>query len=143
MGELKVLEEWEEEFQKLDEEARNNSEKYLKEGSSLVKNDKLEEWKEFVENNTKDFYSAGVVEASIKVMKALSEGKTPEQSEKEIYEMGITGFQAGCMARIVVYFHPRGEEFKQYWNRQFLPKEKADKAKGVVNPAVWTLEVKE
>ena len=37
MGELKVLEEWEEEFQKLDEEARNNSEKYLKEGSSLVK----------------------------------------------------------------------------------------------------------
>ena len=140
---IKERMEWEEKVRRLDEEARNNLEKYLMESSPLVRDDKLEEWREYVRKNTQDFYSAGVVDASIRVMKALSEGKTPKEAEKEIYEMGITGFQAGCMAQTMAYFHLRGEEFREYWNRQFLPEEEADKSKGVVNPAIWTIEVKE
>jgi len=123
--------------QKLDEEARNNLEKYLKESCSLVKDDKLEEWDAYIRRNTQDFYSAGVVEASIKVMKALSARKTPEEAEQEIHRIGLTGFMAGCMAQTVAYFHPRGEEFKKYWNKRFLPKEEADKSESVINPAIW------
>ncbi len=138
---IKERKEWEEKVQRLNEEARSNLEKYLMESSPLVRKDKLEEWKKYVNKNTQDFYSAGVVDASIRVMKKLSEGKTPEEAEKETYGMGITGYQAGCMTQIIAYFHPRGEEFRKYWNRQFLPEKEADELKGVVNPATWTIRI--
>jgi len=118
---------------------RNMVEKYQREGSPLVRKDKLKEWNEYVEENTQDPYSAEVVRASIRVMKALSEGKTPKEAEKEIAKMRITGFMEAGMAQTVAYFHPRGEEFRRYWNRKFLkflPEEEADKSEGVVNPAI-------
>lgn len=108
----------------------------------MVKDEKYDKWKEYVEKNMDDFYSASIVKASIKIMKALSEGKDPKEAEKEIEGMGITGFQAGCVAQTVSYFHPRGEEFREYWNSKFLTEEEAKKTKGVVNPAILTIEIK-
>lgn len=140
---LEIEREWQRRIEELNKEARKNYEKYLKEGLALVKDEKRDEWKDYVEKNTQDFYSAGVVDVSIKIMKALSEGKTPEEAaEKEMEGTGITGFQAGCVAQTVSYFHPRGEEFREYWNRLFLSEEEAKKVKGVVNPAILTIEIK-
>ncbi|RLB08904.1 MAG: hypothetical protein DRG59_03810, partial [Deltaproteobacteria bacterium] len=45
---IKEKREWEEKVRRLDEEARNNLEKYLMESSPLVRDDKLEEWREYV-----------------------------------------------------------------------------------------------
>jgi len=128
---------------KSDEYARTKTQDYLEQGKSLVREDVLNDWETYVTKNTQDGYSAGVVDASLRVMQALSEGKTPEEAEKVIYEMGITGFMAGCMAQTVSHFHPRGNEFKQYWNRQFMDEKDAETAKGVVNPAILTIGQKE
>ncbi len=115
---------------------RNMVEKYQREGSPLVRKDKLKEWNEYVEENTQDPYSAEVVRASIRVMKALSEGKTPKEAEKEIAKMKLSGCMEGFVAQAVAYFHPRGEEFGRNLNRDLLPEEEAEKSEGVVNPAI-------
>jgi len=130
---------WEKKKEKLDKQAQKNSASFQDLGRSLVKSDLVEEWTKHVAINTKDFYSAGVIDASLKVMKALSEGKTPKEAEETVYDLGITGFQMGCIAQAVSYFHSRGEEFREYWNGQYLPKDKVKKTKGVVNPAVWAI----
>lgn len=133
---------WEAKVASLDAEAKTKTSGFMEEGENLIKPELKDEWKEFVSNNTKDFYSAGVVEASLRVMKTLSEGKSPKKAEAAVYGMGITGFQMGCVAQAVTHFHPRGEEFRKYWNRQYLSKEEAKKAKGVVNPAILTISPK-
>ena len=133
---------WEAQVTQLNKEAKTKTSGFMEEGENLIKPELKEEWKEFVYNNTKDFYSAGVVEASLRVMRALSEGKTPKEAEETVYEMGITGFQMGCVVQTFTHFHPRGEEFRQYWNRQYLSEEEAEKAKGVVNPAILTISSK-
>lgn len=89
----------------------------LANSDGLVRKNLVEAWRDYVKRNTKDFYSAGVVEASIKVMKALSEGKTPEEAEKSIDGVGISGFMIGCMTETVSIFHPRGEEFRKYLHK--------------------------
>ena len=76
---------------------------------------------------------------SNKVGKALSEGKSPEEAAEEMYSEGITGFQAGKVAQVITHFHSRGEDFRQWWNRRHLTEEEAQEAKGVVNPAVFTI----
>ena len=51
--------------------------------------------------------------------------------------LGITGFQAGCVAQLVVKCHSRGEEFRASWNAKYDDKPHPD---GVVNPAVFTMK---
>ena len=46
------------------------------------------------------------------------------------------------MAQIVAYFHPRKNEFRQYWNRHLWMKKK-QKDVGVANPVILTIELKE
>jgi len=133
---------WQEKIARLDEEASSKTYNFIKEGKKLVKPKLKKKWEKYSAKNTKDFYSAGVVEASLRVMIALAEGKTPRLAEKTVDGMGITGFQMGCVAQTVSYFHPRGEEFRRYWNAQYLPKKKAKEMKGVVNPAVITISTK-
>ena len=138
--EIKATIEWIAEEAYLDIKAQQKAVDFIEEGRNLVKKELLEEWKEYVRKNTQNFYSAGVVEASVRVMKALSEGKTPEEAEGEI-DKRITGFMAGCVAQTVAYFHPRGEEFRQYWNRKYLPEEEAEKSEGVVTPAILKIKM--
>lgn len=131
---------WEMKKERLDKKAQKSSIRFRDLGRTLIKSELVDEWDKYVSANTKDFYSSGVVDASLRVMKALSEGKSPKKAEKTVYDLGITGFQMGCVAQEVSYFHPRGEEFREYWNGQYLPKNKVKKTKGVVNPAIWTTE---
>jgi hypothetical protein len=133
---IKAEKDWKAEKRKLDEQARTKTAQFTETGKTLIKKELLDKWIKYVYNNTKGFYSALVVEASLGVMEALSKGKSLAKAKDEMHKAGISFFQAGCVAQAISYFHPRGKEFKQYWNRQFLPKEKAEKTKGVVNPAV-------
>lgn len=100
-------------------------------------------WLKSVASN-QDPYGHGVVEATCKVGAALDEGKTPEEAEKACHGLGITGFMAGCMAQWVAHFHPRGEEFRRWWNTRNQIGTEGDRANesgGVLNPAI--LNVKE
>jgi hypothetical protein len=112
----------------------------MKDGEKITTKPGLEkEWEEAVAKN-QDGYGHAVVDVTVKACKYLDEGLSCKKAEdKGVKGSGITGFMAGCMAQWITYFHPRGEEFRKYWNKQFGIKE--DK-KGVVNPAVVTVETK-
>lgn len=95
------------------------------------------EWEGYVEKN-KDGYGHAVIEVIVKVCKGLDEGKTPEEAENEgIKDSGITGFQAGCMAGAIAHFHPRGDEFNKYFNKQCGG---TGEEKGTINPAILTIK---
>ena len=95
-----------------------------------------EEYRNYVELNANNGYSKAITDATEVLGNALDEGKTCEEAEDiACKDAGLTGFMAGCMARAIAYYHPRGKEFKKYWNAQFGVK----KAKGVVNPAILTI----
>lgn len=98
-----------------------------------------EEWKTEVSRNACDPYSFGVVVATTRVFEALDQGATPEQAEKGMLGLGISGFMAGCVAGWVGKYHERGNEFRTYWNDKWGVDE--EKAKGgMVNPAILTLK---
>ena len=137
---IKFEKDFEKRMKKSDEHAKTKANDYLQQGKSLVKRDVLYEWELYVKRNTQDGYSAAVVDASLKVMKALSDGKTSKKALDLSYELGLTVAMAGFMASTISHFHPRGEEFRKYWNKKFGLKDA--KSKGVVNPAILIVRLK-
>jgi len=130
---------WDDEVAELNKQAKAGGPKFIEMGRELVKPELVEEWVDYAQKNTEDFYSACVIEASVKVMRALSEGLSLEEADETYRDLGVTGFQAGGIASTVIYYHERGEEYKVYWNGLWGKKE----AEGVINPAVWTVGAKE
>lgn len=99
------------------------------------------EWAEAVGKN-QDGYGHGVVDATVLVCAGLDAGEAPDVACKRCDSMGITGFMAGCMARWVSYFHPRGDEFRRWWNKDTQIGTEGDKANesgGVLNPAILNI----
>jgi len=114
----------------------------LKDNEKITVKPGLEaKWAESVGNN-QDGYGHGVVDATVLVCKGLDEGETPAVAHKRCYGLGITGFMAGCMAQWVSHFHPRGEEFRRWWNKDTQIGTEGDKANesgGVLNPAILNI----
>jgi len=110
----------------------------IEEGRKYSKN--IEGWSKFVAGYNKSGYESKVIEMALKTMKVLSEGKSLEEARSE---MRGSLFAEGSAAWMVSCFHPRGEEFREYWNgpyRSGLPEEKIaklDRERGVVNPAIY------
>ena len=99
-----------------------------------------EKYKKYVAINSKDDYSKAVVDAGEVVGKALDEGKTLQEAHDVMHGHDLTGFMAGCVAQAIARYHPRGEEFRVWWNAKNGIKD--TKKKGVVNPAIMTLKTK-
>lgn len=99
---------------------------------------KEKEYEKYVALNSKDGYSRYVIDWTESVGKLLDKGKTPEEADRLADSDEGTGFQAGCVAQIIAHFHPRGKEFQKWWNNRFGVKN----AKGVVNPAIFTMKSK-
>ena len=110
----------------------------MKEGLNLVIPDTIEDWLEFVDNNTNDNDSINVVKATISMMKKFEEGISFKEAEKIVYneEFGLTafGFLAETTANALSYFAKQGEEYRIYWNR----KNGIEDPKENVNPAIIT-----
>ena len=115
-----------------------------------VKIELVEEYKKYLHNNIDSLfeqesglkmpssYALAVILATELVGEALDEGMTPEEADKQMQGLNLTGFMAGAAAQTVAHFNPRGDQFKKYWNEQFGVKD----AKGVVNPAIVHIEPK-
>jgi hypothetical protein len=125
------------EVERLNAKAAKKAGNLVEAGRLLVKKELAKAWVDYATLNTKDFYSAGVVQSAVNVMEGLTKGMKPEEAEG-LVDGGITGFMMGCVASTVTHFHPRGDEFKAYWNGRWGVKD----AKGVVNPAIITIGIR-
>lgn len=99
---------------------------------------KEEAYKEYVEINSHDDYSKACITAGERVGELLDKGKTPAQAEKGMYGLGLTGFMAAMVCRGIWKYHPRGEEFKSYWNKKHGG---TGDENGTMNPAVMDIDV--
>ena len=105
---------------------------------------KKKEYKEYIENNSKDGYSQAVViyaDTWAKLMQLeIAKGKTIKECADKTQEpcdyLGITGFQYGCIIEMLSEFWKHGEELRKWHNKEYGVGE--DK-KGVVNPAILTV----
>ena len=100
-----------------------------KEYKQYIKKKLIKKFEKHCKNNCLDFYSCGcILTAHLvmedlmrhKVKKILMLGKaTPEEAWESA--MNQTGYHSGCSAgftaSIIIYFSPRGEEFRKWWNK--------------------------
>ena len=114
----------------------------------MIKDKKL--WDSLVEKN-KDSYGKACVDVARKVMEILDTVEEFDchriicQADDEIEAGGITGFMVGCIANMISQCHSRGEDFRKKWNisnQIGTEGEDANKGKGVLNPALLTIEEK-
>lgn len=99
---------------------------------------KEQDYKEYCEINSHDDYSNACIIAGERVGDLLDAGKTPKQAEKGMYGLGLTGFMAAMVCRGIWKYHPRGEEFKAYWNKKHGG---TGDENGTMNPAVMDIDV--
>ena len=100
------------------------------------------EWNKFVDINSKDGYSYGVVKYSMywaKLMqKLMNEGnKLEDIAEKASHDSdieGITGFMYGCAVNTLSRYWKYGEDLRKWHNNQY-----GYNGNGVVNPAILTV----
>ncbi len=108
-----------------------------------VKNGLGLEWQRVVNVNRYSSYGFGVILASIAVLNKLNAPSTsPEKAFSAIDNMGLTGYMAGATAQRVSYFHPRGEEFRHWYNLKTQIRDegvKANASGSVLNPALLVL----
>jgi hypothetical protein len=102
-------------------------------------------WQDQVKVNI-DPYGKAVIDVAREVMRLLD---LPENEKFDCHDLickadhaienggGITGFQAGCIANLVVQCHSRGEEFRALWNSAYDDKPHPD---GVANPAIYEIK---
>lgn len=107
------------------------------------------DWDKWVKNNA-DPYGKCCVDVARRVIEILDENKEFDTHEvivkasNDVDSGGITGFMAGCVAQMVSHCSHRGEEFRRAWNTDNQIQGEGDKAnegKGVLNPALMTIQV--
>lgn len=103
-----------------------------------VKPDKEEAYAKYVEINADD-YSKACVDAGEAVGKMLDEGKTAEEALDGLKGHGLTGYMAAMAAKAVAHFHPRGEEVRVAWNKDYGH---GDLKEGIINPAIMNVDDK-
>jgi len=107
--------------------------------------EKSDEYKAYVEKNSKDGYSRGVIDYAenwAKLMQIeISKGKTVQEvaegTQNGLGYLGITGFMYGCAVNGLAHFWKHGEALRKWHNKEY-----GHEGEGVVNPAVLTLSTK-
>ena len=108
-----------------------------------IKAGKEKEFEQFVEINSKDFYSRGVVNYAkrwAELMEAeIAEGKKifeiADKTSRIADTDGITGYMYGCAVSTLSHLWEYGEELRKWHNGEY----KYD-GDGVVNPAILVLK---
>lgn len=98
---------------------------------------KEETYAQYVHINSEDDYSKACVDAGEAVGKMLDEGATAEDALKALDGLNLTGFMAFSATKGVAHFHPRGEEIRVAWNKDWGA---GSLEHGLVNPAMVTVE---
>lgn len=107
-----------------------------------IKKGKGKEFKRFVDINSKDFYSLGVVNymkrwADLMEKEIENGAKVADIADKTSYiadTEGITGYMYGCVVSALSHFWEYGEELRKWHNKKYN-----HDGEGVVNPAIITV----
>lgn len=107
-----------------------------------IKAGKEKDFEQFVEINSKDFYSLGVVTymkrwAELMEKEIANGAKLVDIADKTSHEAdieGITGFMYGCAVSALSQFWEHGEELRRWHNKEYNYE-----GDGVVNPAIITI----
>lgn len=99
-------------------------------------------WKHFVEINSQDFYSKGVVDYATTwaelMEEEISQGKKlediAESTSHKADEEGITGFMYGCAVSVLAQMWEYGEELRKWHNHEYNYE-----GEGTVNPAILSV----
>jgi len=105
-----------------------------------------EEYKAYVEKNSHDGYSRGVVDYAefwaklmqIEIAKGHSVKDIADSSQEGLNFLGITGFMYGCAVQALARFWKHGEELRKWHNKEYGVSEDKE---GVVNPAILTINI--
>ena len=84
-------------------------------------------------------YILAIMLATELVGESLDDGDSPQIASNKMAGMGLTGYMAGMAVAMVVRFHPRGEELRIWWNKQWGMERKE---KGTINPALIKVSTK-
>ena len=104
-----------------------------------IKEGHEQEYATLRENNTKDFYSAGIIRYAERwcgmMEQEMENGATVAEAaastEHTADTEGITGFMYGCAVQTLCQFWEYGEELRQWHNHKY-----DYDGQGVVNPAI-------
>ena len=107
-----------------------------------IKAGKEKDFETFVEANSKDFYSLGVVNyvkrwAELMEKEIENGSKLIDIADKTSHEAdteGITGFMYGCAVSVLSAMWEYGEELRRWHNKEYNYE-----GDGVVNPAIITI----
>ena len=106
-----------------------------------MKEELKQQWEE--EHKDANSYMLAILKVAEKVMEYLDKGEVIDadkligKADEELHE-GITGNMAAYIASAVSKYHEKGDEFKRSWNKQYGN----ENAKGIINPAIFTIETK-
>ena len=107
-----------------------------KEYKDYVKKELWKEFRSYCKKNSLDFYSCGVVLTAHLTMKYLTQHLHPfkvkrqivmkydKETPKEAWESAMkqtdyhSGFSAGCVARTIERYSPRGKEFFKWFKKE-------------------------
>ena len=98
--------------------AKHRSEKpkslndYITESNGLVRADKVGEWNDYLRDNTSTPYAAGIIDASLRVMVALSKSNNYEMAMEAAGNIPLTSWQD--LVPIVCYFSDKGKKLYRY-----------------------------
>ncbi len=113
-----------------------------------------EEYQKYVQLNSDDDYSKGVVDYGERwadLMEArLAAGEELTQmadtTSHEADTEGITGFMYGCAVKALAHFWHYGEELRQWHNLKTQLRQEGERANregGVLNPALLNISIKD
>ena len=107
-----------------------------------VRQDKVDDYNHFIEINSEDGYSYGVVKymhwwanmMEVEIAKGKKLEDIAEKTSRDADKEGITGFMYGCAVAALAEFWEYGEELRQWHNSKY-----GHHGEGVVNPAILTV----
>jgi|GEM_PF-6317453 len=110
-----------------------NREFSLRHSKRLVLPSLRKGWCDYLKTNQSPTASC-ILNTSVAMMDALSQDLSVEDALAH-GSYGMTGGMMAYAVSVVAEFHPRGEEFRTYWNGRFSHSD-PETIKGVVNPSI-------
>lgn len=85
---------------------------------TLIKKDCLNDWFEFLQNNSKDDYSLAILLSVIAIIREMEKGETPETATLKVYGiLQLNDRQKQKVAENIFKYYIKGSIYQEYWEK--------------------------